>query len=133
MNRFSRFALLSALLLSFVACSTRRNLQYVTLSYYEHNAGCDGCPEVRVDLQSGGHVVYTGLSGCGVPGERNYRIPEGSFRELVRAFDDANFFRIPRLDTRRVWLDALVIRLAFKDERRIHEVVDVNRQIPRLT
>lgn len=48
-------------------------------------------------------------------------------------FHDAGFFRIPRTDPKRIFEDVTVVRLTYRDERRIHEVVDARRQIPRLT
>jgi len=52
---------------------------------------------------------------------------------LVHAFHDAGFFAIPRTDPSRFTEDATAIRLTYRDERRIHEVVDVERDIPRVT
>ncbi len=76
---------------------------------------------------------FNGLVGCAVPGSRHYRIPETEFQELVRGFQEADFFHIPRLDVTRVVFDAVVITVTYKDERRIHETVDAIRGLPRLT
>ena len=65
------------------------------------------------------------------PRLQHYRIPEAKFLELVRRFQDAHFFEIPRLGT--AWMDVSTIKLTYKDERRIHKTVDANRGLPRLT
>lgn len=94
---------------------------------------CEGCPACQVDFHAGGLVDFHGLRGRAVPGLQQYRIPEAKFLELVRAFRNAHFFDIPRLDAKNAWFDVDTIRLEYKDERRIHETVDRNRQLPRLT
>jgi ankyrin repeat protein len=93
-----------------------------------------GCPQFRVDFRNGGHVNYECLGGgCAVPGEQHHLVSTQRFQDLVQAFHDARFFAIPRTDPSRIFLDATVIRLTYRDERRIHEVVDVERHIPRVT
>jgi ankyrin repeat protein len=92
-----------------------------------------GCPVFQVDFHRDGQVDFHGLRGCAVPGVQHYRIPEAKFLELVRAFQDAHFFDIPRLNTKYVVFDAGIVKLTYKDERRIHETVDVGRELPRLT
>jgi ankyrin repeat protein len=120
--------------LSIVACVHRvSNSTYVVLSYYESPGNCEDCPRFQIDFQSGGQVDFRGLRGCAVPGVQHYRIPEAKFLKLVRTFQDAHFFNIPRLDIKRVVLDAGTVRLTYKDERRIHETVDAGRDLPRLT
>jgi ankyrin repeat protein len=64
---------------------------------------------------------------------QHYRIPESEFRELVRAFHDSDFFDIPRLDTTRVVLDVTVLELSYRDERGVHETIDDDRQLAKLT
>jgi hypothetical protein len=62
-----------------------------------------------------------------------HRIPAAKFLELVRAFQDAHFFDISRLDTTHAWMDVSTIRLTYKEERRIHETVDSFRDLVRFT
>ena len=120
--------------LSIAACSRGpSNSTYIVLSYYESPGNCEDCPAFRVDFHSGGDVDFHGLRGCAVPGVQHYRIPEAKFLGLVRAFQVAHFFDIPRLDTTRAWMDVSTIWLTYKDERRIHETVDRFRDLPRLT
>jgi ankyrin repeat protein len=125
---------LGTVCLSIAACVHRpSNSTYVVLSYYESPGNCADCPVFQVDFHSGGHVDFHGLRACAVPGVQHYRIPEAKFLELVREFENAHFFDIPRPDTTHVWLDVDAIRLRYQDERRIHETLDVSRGLPRLT
>ncbi len=117
---------------SMAGCAHRpSNSTYVVLSYYESPGNCEDCPVFQVDFHSGGQVDFHGVRACAVPGVQHYRIPEAKFLELVRRFQDAHFFEIPRLGT--AWKDVSTIKLTYKDERRIHETVDANRGLPRLT
>lgn len=120
-----------ALLLLLVGCRAQPKLDNIVLSYSESNTFCLGCPRFRVDFRDGGHVNYECLGDCAVPGEQHHLVPAQRFQELVQAFHDAAFFAIPRTDSRIV-NDATVIRLTYRDERRIHEVIDVERHIPRV-
>jgi ankyrin repeat protein len=125
---------LGTICLSFSACRhLPSTFTYVVLSYYESPGMCEDCPAFQVDFHSGGQVDFHGLRGCAVPGVQHYRIPEAKFLELLRAFQGVHFFDISRLDIARTWMDVSTIRLTYKDERRIHETVDRNRQLPRLT
>jgi len=122
-----------ALLTVFAGCRAKPKLDDIILSYSESNTFCLGCPQFRVDFSNGGHVHYECLGSCAVPGQQHHLVPQERFRELVHAFHDAGFFGIPRTDRSRIVEDATVIRLTYRDERRIHEVVDVERQIPKVT
>ena len=122
-----------ALLLNCVECKAQPKLDYIILSYSEKNTFCLGCPQFQVDFRNGGHVNYECLGGCAVPGEQHHLVPPDRFRELVQAFHDAGFVAIPRTDPSRIIMDAPIIRLTYRDERRIHEVVDVERHIPQVT
>jgi hypothetical protein len=52
---------------------------------------------------------------------------------LVEKFNAERFFTIPRTDPSRMVSDVPAIRLAYRDERRIHEVVDDDRRSARIT
>ena len=119
-------------LLALVGCGAQPKLENIILSYSETNEFCLGCPRFRVDFRNGGHVNYECLRGCAVPGEQHHVVAPQRFQELVQAFHDAGFFAIPRTDGRIV-VDATVVRLTYRDERRIHEVLDVDRRIARVT
>src|SRR6266581_7808120 len=117
---------------SMAGCAHRpSNSTYVVLSYYESPGNCEDCPVFQVDFHSGGQVDFHGVRACAVPGVQHYRIPEAKFLELVRRFQDAHFVEIPSPGT--AWIDVSTIKLTYKDERRIHETVDANRGLPRLT
>jgi ankyrin repeat protein len=120
--------LLTLLLLA--GCGRPRGVDYVVLSYSEHSSFCLGCPSFRVELRPGGHVNLFGLSGCAIPGEYHFRVPEAAFSSLLREFEKARFFSTSRLDPRYGGEDALVKRLGYRDESRIHEVVDAGRPLP---
>jgi len=129
----SRFLPLEcALLLALVGCRAQPKLDNIILSYSESNTFCFGCPSFRVDFRNGGHVNYECLGSCAVPGEQHHVVPAQRFRELVQAFHGAGFFSIPRTDPSRMDEDATVIRVTYRDQRRIHEVVDGVRHIPQL-
>ncbi len=119
--------------MALVGCQGPPKLDNIILSYSESNSFCIGCPSFRVDFRNGGHVNYECLGGCAVPGEQHHIVPAERFRELVHAFQGARFFAIPRTDPGRIVEDATVIRVTYRDERRIHEVVDVERHIPQVT
>lgn len=133
-DRFMRpFGLLAAALLcSLAGCRTQPKLKSIILSYSEENANCIGCPKFQVEFREGGDVTFTCLNSCAVPGEQHHLVPEQRFRDLVAAFHYAGFFKIPRTDPSRIVFDAIVIRLTYRDAERIHEVVDINRDIPRI-
>lgn len=121
------------LLTALAGCRAPMKLDDIILSYAESNTFCLDCPQFRVDFRNGGHVNYECLGSCAVPGQQHHLVPAERFRELVLAFYDSGFFKIPRTDPKRIFEDVTVIRLTYRDERRIHEVVDSRRQIPRLT
>jgi hypothetical protein len=87
------------------------------------------CPSLRVEFRDGGHVDYTCLRGCAVPGYRHYLVPARQFRDSVTAFEQANFFRIPRTDPARIVWDVTVRTLTWRDAEMIHEVVDDDRRL----
>jgi ankyrin repeat protein len=129
-----RFLLLEcALLLALVGCRAQPKLDDIILSYSETNTFCFGCPAFRVDFRNGGHVNYECLGSCAVPGEQHHVVPAQRFRELVQAFHGARFFSIPRTDPSGINEDATVMRVTYRDQRRIHEVVDGERHIPRVS
>jgi ankyrin repeat protein len=121
------------LLLAMAGCGVPPKLENIILSYSENNTFCLDCPQFRVDFRNGGHVNYECLGGCAVPGEQHHLVSAQRFQDLVQAFHDASFFAIPRTDPSRIVSDATVIRLTYRDERRIHEVVDLDRHIPQVT
>lgn len=114
-------------------CAVPQKFEPVVLSYSEESDFCLGCPSFRVDLSAGGHVMLSGYSACAIPGEYHYRVPETTLPGLLREFDKARFFSTPRLDPRCCIADAPVKRLRYSDDRRVHEVVDVNRGLPAIT
>src|SRR4051812_24461508 len=126
--RFKVLVLLNLFL--FAGCGVQRHLEYCVLSYSERSTFCLGCPHFRVELRSGGNVNLFGLSGCAIPGEYHFLVPEAAFSTLMREFEKARFFSIPRLDPRYGGEDSLVKRLVYRDEVRIHEVVDAERPLP---
>jgi hypothetical protein len=84
-------------------------------------------------MRPGGHVNLFGLSGCAIPGEYHFRVPEAAFSSLLREFEKARFFSTPRLDRRYGGEDTLVKRLGYRDEIKIHEVVDAGRPLPAIS
>lgn len=111
------------------SCSSPRKLEYVVLSYSEESTFCLGCPRFRIEVRSGGHVNLFGLGASAIPGEHPYVIPATDFTALLREFDRSDFFSTPRLDPRYGGEDALVKRIIYRDEKRIHEVVDAGRPV----
>src|SRR3977135_573343 len=95
-----RFKVLFVLNLLLAGCGRPRSVDFVVLSYSEHSSFCLGCPRFRADLRMGGHVNLFGLSVCAIPGEYHSRVSEAAFSSLLREFDKARFFSIPRLDLR---------------------------------
>jgi ankyrin repeat protein len=122
-----------ALVIPLFGCRAQPKLDNIILSYSGSNSACIGCLRFRVDFRSGGHVNYDCLGSCAVPGEQHHLVPAQRFQEMVQAFHAAGFFTIPRTDASRMVADAAVIRLTYRDQRRIHEVVDDERHIPQVT
>ncbi len=122
-----------ALLLALPGCRTKQTLGNIILSYSKTNEYCMDCPNFRVDIRDGGHVNFECFGACAVPGGQHFLGPAQRFAELVQAFHDARFFAIPRTDPKRIVTDVPVIVLTYRDEQRIHEVVDVARRMPQLT
>jgi ankyrin repeat protein len=77
-----------------------------------------------VELSSAGLIRFHGFSGCAVPGEQVRRVPPEAFDDLRRAFADAEFFELARRDAGRSVADVDVITMAYRDDRRVHEVID---------
>jgi hypothetical protein len=69
----------------------------------------------------------------GAISEATLRLSNDVFRSLVDAFAKARFFEMPRLDTKNVWVDVDVVTVSYRDENRMHEVLDINRKLPQLT
>lgn len=130
MARFTGWLL--AYLLILTGCQPSLQLENIILSYSEDDSSCLNCPSFRVDFRAGGHVNYECLRGCPAPGEHHHLVPSERFPTLVRAFQEESFFHIARTDPSRFVFDVPVFRLTYRDERRIHEVVDDNRQDQRL-
>lgn len=124
--------LILTLALVLVACRPQSKSETVILSYSESNTNCVGCPRFRVDFSSGGHVNFECLGSCAVPSEQHHLVPAERFQELVQAFHDSRFFTIPRTDSSRMVADATVFRLTYRDNLKIHEVVDIERHIPQI-
>ncbi len=112
-------------------CATPRDAGLVTLSFEERPGGCANCPHYRVEF-SPGVVGFFGIAGCGVPGEQVVRVPPSTFTELRKAFDDARFFEIPRIADDRMIADAGAVTVSFRDDRRVHETIDMGRESPQL-
>jgi ankyrin repeat protein len=123
-----RTSLAATALVVMSACAV--DTRDVTLSYQLRQDWCDGCDGYELKLGSGGHVWFTGLAGCAVPGSHHYRIPATDFDALARAFHDGRFFGIPR--TGLMEIDAGVLVLTYRDRVRIHEVEDWARDDPGL-
>jgi ankyrin repeat protein len=121
----------SSFLCVLASCSHNPRPDQVILSYSVDAAMCMNCPSFKVDFQSGGQVHYECASGCAVPGEQYYSVPPQQFADLAQAFQQENFFEIPRTDS--FVFDAAVFRLTYRDDRRIYEVVDDFRQNAALT
>jgi len=114
------------------SCRKRPDNTNVILSYSERHDFCGDCPSYRVDFFETGRVSYECLSRCAAPGEQHHFVPKERFRKLVEAFQAADFFSIPRVDPKRLVVDVPIIKLTYRDDQRIHEVVDTDRQEPRL-
>jgi ankyrin repeat protein len=94
----------------------------VELSYREIAESCDGCASFELRFASEGHVWFTGLGGCAVPGTHHYRIPPAGFDALVQAFHRAHFFSIRRTGT--MAFDSGLVVTSYRDNARVHEVED---------
>lgn len=81
----------------------------------------------------GGRVDYECFYGCAAPGKAHYRVAGKRFEDLVTEFRKEGFFDIGRTDPNRYASDVPAIRLTYRDELRIHEVVDINRRDARIT
>ena len=128
MCRPGRECIVVAALVAVSACAV--DTRDVELSYRLRQDWCEGCSGFELKLASGGHVWFTGVAGCAVPGTHHYRVPASDFDGLVRAFHRAGFFRIPR--TGPMVIDAGVAVVSYRDRERIHEVEDWARDDPGL-
>jgi ankyrin repeat protein len=130
-----RFALLLAFALS--ACHSTsprkpRPTGETQLSYQVDDAWVG--PSFQVHFLDNGIVVFRGTRNCAVPGEQRVLISTTEFAKLKEAFEQADFFSIPRLESgRQQCIDCNVVTVTYRDEQKIHEVVDNARRLPRLT
>jgi ankyrin repeat protein len=121
------------LVLFLAGCRLHPDYGHIILSYAEDNSNCVNCASFHLEFRDGGHVDYTCLRGCAVPGYRHYLVPARQFRDAVTAFGLANFFQIPRTDPARIVWDVTITTLTWRDAGKIHEVVDNDRRLARLT
>jgi hypothetical protein len=105
---------------SLTACTA--DTRDVELSYREIAGDCEDCASFELRFASEGHVWFTGLGGCAVPGTHHYRIPPADFDALVQAFHRARFLRIRRKGTRA--FDSGLVVTSYRDNARVHEVED---------
>jgi hypothetical protein len=105
------------------------DLTHVELSYETRSGWCLDCPAFSLKLRSGWFDVKM---TNGAVSEATLPLSGEAFRKLVDAFTKAQFFEIPRLDTQHTWFDDDVVTVAYRDQNRMHEVVDVNRRLPAL-
>ena len=127
MGRLRSVCILAAVI-AVAACTV--DTRGVELSYREIAEGCEGCPGFELAFASGGHVWFTGLAGCAVPGTQHYQIPASDFDALLQAFRRARFFRTPRKG--QMAFDSGVVLVSYRDNARIHEVEDRIGRGPRL-
>jgi ankyrin repeat protein len=96
----------------------------IVLSYEHQSPWCSNCPHYRVDISNRGTIRFHGFSGCAVPGEQVRRVSQETFDQLRRALAEANFFGVTRRDTSGVVTDGDVVTVAYRDDRRVHEVIE---------
>jgi ankyrin repeat protein len=118
----------AAIIVAGSACAA--DTRDVELSYRFTPEGCEGCDGYELTFRSGGHVWFTGLAGCAVPGTHHYLIPPSDFEALIYAFRRARFFSIPRKD--EMAYDTGLLVVSYRDNARIHEVEHRVRTDPRL-
>ena len=124
--------LLTALLLPPACGPTNDETGDVILSYEHRSSWCSNCPHYRIEFSRDGIVRFFGLRGCAVPGEQVLRIPPDTFAGLREAFTKADFFNVPRLDAGTNVTDTGHVTIAYRDNRRMHEVIDSGSRGPRL-
>jgi len=99
------------------------DLTFVELSYRLERSYCGGCFEYDIRIRGTGWADVTIRSGA--TSQVRLLLTHGQFRELVQAFHDARFFEIPRLGSMGIDVDTITV--AYRDEVRTHEVVDLGR------
>ncbi len=126
---FFIFGFISIVLILFLqACSRSATPMDVMLSYEVLD---EGGPSFKLLFHENGHyIVYQGSTNCGVPGVQIKQISEQIIRQLVSAFTDSGFFNLPRI--LRHDPDPWGVTLCYRDDDRIHEVVDTTHQNPTL-
>jgi len=135
--RFSGIRLLACAVLT-LACvsdasmqSEAADLTYSEISLEERVPSCEGCPERRLTFRGAGAVEFECLGGCAVPGRQVIKFPKEQFAPLLAAIRAAGFFYLPRRVGRCI--DCAIATVTYRDERRVHEVVDLGlSRIPAL-
>jgi len=135
--KFSGIRLLACAVLTLLCVSDAStqsepaDLTHSEISLEERVPGCEGCPARRVTFRGAGAVEFECLGGCAVPGIQIIRFPREQFATLLAAIHSAGFFYLPRRVGR--CFDCSIATVAYRDRRRIHEVVDLGfARIPAL-
>lgn len=118
--------------LFFPSCHGPQPREFTERIEYEYFV--EGGPHFRVTFfhnsSKFGYGWYEGLEGCGVPGVQPLSLTEGAVRDLIRTFHDIDFFSMPRVP--RPSSGPWGITLTYRDDLRVHEVVDYYGDNPKL-
>jgi hypothetical protein len=72
------------------------------------------------------------ISRDGAVSRATLPLREEDFRNLVDAFTKAKFFEIPRIDPHAPAVEVDKVTVTYRDQDRMHEVIDRDRKIPQL-
>jgi hypothetical protein len=72
------------------------------------------------------------ISRDGAVSRATLPLRDEDFRNLVDAFTKAKFFEIPRIDPHAPAVDVDKVTVTYRDQDRMHEVIDRDRKIPQL-
>jgi hypothetical protein len=98
------------------------DLSRTAVSFEERTPSCIGCPDLRVTFRGAGAAEFECLGSCTVPGRQLIKFPKEQFANLIAALEAARFFGLPRVVGGCT--DCGIVTVTYRDQRRIHEVVD---------
>lgn len=106
-NPKNRLFVVLFLILPLVACAfspdnanAQKKADSKILITIERGACYGTCPIYSAQISGDGTVIYNGVENVKVKGKKQFKIPKAKVQELVKAFEDINYFSLKdRYDT----------------------------------
>lgn len=78
----------------YLSVQAQQKIEPEILITIERNSCFGSCPAYSAQIYADGSVVYVGVSNVKVEGEKRFKISETKVKELIAAFERANYFSL---------------------------------------